>query len=112
MKPGICVFATAVSAMVLVSCERPAPSVHAATAPAASGAPDAKHEVRVTGVIRAVHASKVLVPAITGQYNRMTLTRIISGGSHVSAGDPRSEEHTSELQSPCHLVCRLLLEKK
>src|SRR3989454_7652720 len=29
------------------------------------------------------------------------------GGGHV-----RSEEHTSELQSPCNLVCRLLLEKK
>src|SRR5258708_13009016 len=28
------------------------------------------------------------------------------------SGDPRSEEHTSELQSPDHLVCRLLLEKK
>src|ERR1022692_1666693 len=28
----------------------------------------------------------------------------------MSAG--RSEEHTSELQSPCNLVCRLLLEKK
>src|SRR5256885_7835702 len=28
----------------------------------------------------------------------------------VSGG--RSEEHTSELQSPCNLVCRLLLEKK
>src|SRR5260363_118391 len=27
-------------------------------------------------------------------------------------GSPRSEEHTSELQSPDHLVCRLLLEKK
>src|SRR2546422_3380957 len=27
-------------------------------------------------------------------------------------GDPRSEEHTSELQSRLHLVCRLLLEKK
>src|SRR5438876_3580330 len=26
--------------------------------------------------------------------------------------NPRSEEHTSELQSPVHLVCRLLLEKK
>src|SRR5256885_12187161 len=26
--------------------------------------------------------------------------------------DYRSEEHTSELQSPCNLVCRLLLEKK
>src|SRR5256885_8577125 len=30
------------------------------------------------------------------------------GGVRVS----RSEEHTSELQSPCNLVCRLLLEKK
>src|SRR2546426_4536550 len=28
------------------------------------------------------------------------------------AGSGRSEEHTSELQSPCNLVCRLLLEKK
>src|SRR2546426_4203508 len=28
------------------------------------------------------------------------------------AGHGRSEEHTSELQSPCNLVCRLLLEKK
>src|SRR5438876_1778373 len=27
-------------------------------------------------------------------------------------GHARSEEHTSELQSPVHLVCRLLLEKK
>src|SRR2546422_5114732 len=30
----------------------------------------------------------------------------------VEHGDPRSEEHTSELQSRLHLVCRLLLEKK
>src|SRR5256885_12239954 len=28
------------------------------------------------------------------------------------AAAARSEEHTSELQSPCNLVCRLLLEKK
>src|SRR2546422_6945260 len=32
------------------------------------------------------------------------------GGSHPQVG--RSEEHTSELQSRLHLVCRLLLEKK
>src|SRR5256885_4969044 len=44
--------------------------------------------------------------------------------SHLYSGDElsrprpvhiqsfRSEEHTSELQSPCNLVCRLLLEKK
>src|SRR5207244_11866623 len=30
----------------------------------------------------------------------------------ASSVPPRSEEHTSELQSPDHLVCRLLLEKK
>src|SRR5258708_24626437 len=30
----------------------------------------------------------------------------------VASDLPRSEEHTSELQSPDHLVCRLLLEKK
>src|SRR2546426_3186675 len=32
--------------------------------------------------------------------------------AHHEIRVPRSEEHTSELQSPCNLVCRLLLEKK
>src|SRR5256885_11205372 len=34
------------------------------------------------------------------------------GRDGVLKGQTRSEEHTSELQSPCNLVCRLLLEKK
>src|SRR5256885_10703642 len=33
-------------------------------------------------------------------------------GAFTGAHAERSEEHTSELQSPCNLVCRLLLEKK
>src|SRR2546426_9107804 len=33
-------------------------------------------------------------------------------GQPLAPGQIRSEEHTSELQSPCNLVCRLLLEKK
>src|SRR2546426_7159581 len=33
-------------------------------------------------------------------------------GGWTNGRPPRSEEHTSELQSPCNLVCRLLLEKK
>src|SRR2546426_5879274 len=48
---------------------------------------------------------------------------IVQGVAHFSASgtggeltprptNARSEEHTSELQSPCNLVCRLLLEKK
>src|SRR5256885_10378189 len=43
-------------------------------------------------------------------------TRIISRrgrpGTDADSVHERSEEHTSELQSPCNLVCRLLLEKK
>src|SRR2546426_2098659 len=43
--------------------------------------------------------------------------RIGSAGTRTAPPAPtaarrRSEEHTSELQSPCNLVCRLLLEKK
>src|SRR5207244_11923334 len=38
-------------------------------------------------------------------------TRLLIDAAHAD-GSPRSEEHTSELQSPDHLVCRLLLEKK
>src|SRR2546422_11349091 len=36
----------------------------------------------------------------------------LTGGADGLSGVVRSEEHTSELQSRLHLVCRLLLEKK
>src|SRR2546427_8823810 len=50
------------------------------------------------------------VQAVVAQY--VTLARVIAdSGDGVPAG-PRSEEHTSELQSQSNLVCRLLLEKK
>src|SRR5258708_27403242 len=38
--------------------------------------------------------------------------RAVGGCEILGHGFGRSEEHTSELQSPDHLVCRLLLEKK
>src|SRR2546426_8351579 len=38
--------------------------------------------------------------------------RNVGDSCRVLSNDERSEEHTSELQSPCNLVCRLLLEKK
>src|SRR2546426_7246125 len=47
------------------------------------------------------HAVKPLRPVQLGE-----------DGSGVEGRQQRSEEHTSELQSPCNLVCRLLLEKK
>src|SRR5256885_2965813 len=39
-------------------------------------------------------------------------SRAMSHLDHAATKELRSEEHTSELQSPCNLVCRLLLEKK
>src|SRR3989454_7034273 len=38
--------------------------------------------------------------------------RLLARLQDEAVGAARSEEHTSELQSPCNLVCRLLLEKK
>src|SRR5256885_3679630 len=38
--------------------------------------------------------------------------QLLADAFAIGVADLRSEEHTSELQSPCNLVCRLLLEKK
>src|SRR2546422_2439006 len=50
-----------------------------------------------------------LRPGLHGPTRRLVSARVTTGD--VSPG-ARSEEHTSELQSRLHLVCRLLLEKK
>src|SRR3712207_8376840 len=47
-----------------------------------------------------------------GGRQRETAADLGEDVDRVTAGDPRSEEHTSELQSRQYLVCRLLLEKK
>src|SRR5256885_11256727 len=47
---------------------------------------------------------------MTRPRSRHSSSRLSSGRNRHSLH--RSEEHTSELQSPCNLVCRLLLEKK
>src|SRR5437762_9517390 len=58
----------------------------------------------------------------TGSFARSSLSPIFVSASKMvyppsvsmvgPSSPPRSEEHTSELQSPMYLVCRLLLEKK
>src|SRR6185503_20336066 len=45
-------------------------------------------------------------------FARTTATAFSRAGTAATSCCPRSEEHTSELQSRLHLVCRLLLEKK
>src|SRR5258708_23834979 len=46
------------------------------------------------------------------QHTSKGMARLLSELTHFKPVNNRSEEHTSELQSPDHLVCRLLLEKK
>src|SRR5690554_4902005 len=53
----------------------------------------------------------VLFSSGMGAISTVFLT-LLKAGDHVVLQDQRSEEHTSELQSRPHLVCRLLLEKK
>src|SRR2546426_6894257 len=53
---------------------------------------------------------KVLVAGGYDGINYLSTAEVFDPAA-LTAGS-RSEEHTSELQSPCNLVCRLLLEKK
>src|SRR2546426_7038126 len=53
-------------------------------------------------------ASLRVVPGVFPPLVHVALEYLVD----VDADLGRSEEHTSELQSPCNLVCRLLLEKK
>src|SRR5690349_7829680 len=76
----------AILALLLTSCTRSTPH----TALAASVAPEtprAKHEVRLTGIVEAVHSAKVLVPQIWGPGGPLTLTKLIRNGSEVKDGD-------------------------
>src|SRR6266850_2990553 len=53
-----------------------------------------------------------LQPAFRRLFEGATLYALQRNRYFRKRGEMRSEEHTSELQSPCNLVCRLLLEKK
>src|SRR5205807_3099411 len=76
-----------------------------------------------TSVIVPVKLTKTPSTTFTGSPTRRSCLRTtspvlllrsfkISSTSRSEREVGRSEEHTSELQSPCNLVCRLLLEKK
>src|SRR5207253_7258600 len=60
----------------------------------------------------AATADLLSAPRIVPAAFRITPSSSITGSIAAVGGTVRSEEHTSELQSRGHLVCRLLLEKK
>jgi multidrug resistance efflux pump len=81
--------AAAVSLSALVSCNSLQVPTTSAASPSAEAKPrEVAHEIRITGVVEAVHATKILVPQITGQYSQMTLTHIVPNGTSVAVGDP------------------------
>src|SRR5256885_12907366 len=84
-----------------------------------------------TTLFRSCTAQRSVHPQPGGRFQRASALREVAGRNRrergragcaqddgersvpeTAAGACRSEEHTSELQSPCNLVCRLLLEKK
>src|SRR2546426_6754204 len=59
-------------------------------------------------------AQSLMEVVIRARFLAVEVQQVVLGGRGVARVErrERSEEHTSELQSPCNLVCRLLLEKK
>src|SRR5256885_12204717 len=66
-----------------------------------------------TTLFRSAHAAaaELLVEAVGGAEGGLETGAEVEHGPIIRLQE-RSEEHTSELQSPCNLVCRLLLAKK
>src|SRR5438876_6248692 len=59
-----------------------------------------------------LHDALPILPLRREEVRTATLIEAVMAELPSPAEGERSEEHTSELQSPVHLVCRLLLEKK
>src|SRR5437762_3081173 len=69
-------------------------------------AENAPEDAKVREIARVLDIFPALTPKL------IELANWIAHYYLAPIGDVRSEEHTSELQSPMYLVCRLLLEKK
>src|SRR4030043_1834632 len=73
-----------------------------------------KKEILANGakILTATHALSSAERAIRKKFGTLEPLELIANALRLMGEGTRSEEHTSELQSRLHLVCRLLLEKK
>src|SRR2546429_280926 len=88
-------------------CCKSMPSVHAAL-----GQPSSMPSVSFSLIALGMHVSKAFPQFIAGNSSAPSVTGRLFKACGSTWSDARSEEHTSELQSRLHLVCRLLLEKR
>jgi HlyD family secretion protein len=73
--------------LFLAACSRPTPPTAQAASPTLNTPAKGKREIRLTGIVEAVHSSKMMVPQIFGPGGPLTLTRLIRNGSAVKEGD-------------------------
>jgi len=85
MKSVVCQVAAVI--LSLAACSRPTPPVAHAAPPSVPEPARASRETRLSGIVEAVHSTKVIVPQIYGQNSQMTLTRIIPNGTRVKEDD-------------------------
>jgi HlyD family secretion protein len=85
-------FSVLLAALFLAACSHT--SAGTTAPPDTAPQPPAKaqqRELRLTGIVEAIHSSKVMVPQIVGQNGKVTLTRLISNGTQVKEGDVIAE---------------------
>src|SRR5690348_14976112 len=108
--PNLCLFLMVAAAIILPACgggghTPPPPPVISVAITSPASAPTIQQGQSVSNI----------TATVTNDSANKGVTWSLSGAGSLSAQTSttvRSEEHTSELQSPVHLVCRLLLEKK
>jgi multidrug resistance efflux pump len=79
--------AAAALGVLLSGCSRYTPPTAQAASVSTPSTTRIRREVRITGLIQAVHSMRVVVPQIQGQYSMMTLTQIVDNGAKVAEGD-------------------------
>src|SRR5205807_10280638 len=94
---------------LLLHCHLPPPDLHSFPTRRSS-------DLSMRPPVRLRSCSKNAAPMSVGYWTPARSGCAATGTAVTGCGSAkpltRSEEHTSELQSPCNLVCRLLLEKK
>jgi HlyD family secretion protein len=104
MKPAL----AALALVLLASCaSSPRKTLAAEPQNPGSAAPRTERELRLTGIVEAVHSYKVGVPQIVGQAGSLTLTHLVANGSKVKAGDLLAEfDPTQQLDAAFNAKAR------
>src|SRR5207244_2215052 len=93
---------------LLASCDRAPTQTAAAAQPApAQETPRSQREIRLTGIVEAIHSYKVTVPQIVGGSGSLTLTHLVPNGLAVKEGDVIAEfDPTQQLDAAFNAKAR------